>query len=89
MFKFLFLTEVANVNYSDRMVFIKFRQNLWKNLWRSLFFSELVESTALLKKYVLYSYFRKILVKVRVIANCIKAINILMPAGNQRSYTYT
>ena len=88
MFKFLFLTEVANVNYSDRMVFIKFRQNPWKNLW-SLFFSELVESTALLKNYVLYSYFRKILVKVWVIANCIKAINILMPAGNQRSYTYT
>ena len=32
MFKFLFFAEGANVNYYDRMVFIKFRQNLWKNL---------------------------------------------------------
>ena len=52
------------------------------------FFSEAAEqkSTALLKNYVLHSYFRIILLKVWVIPNCTKAT---VTCGDKRSYAYT
>ena len=72
---FLFFTEVPNVKYSDRMVFIKYRQNPCKNLQnkRVYFLSEVADwkHTALPKSYVLHSYFRTILLKVWVIVYCI------------------
>ena len=43
--------------------------------------------TALLKNYVLHSYFRTIWLEVWVIAYSIQAINFLMSGGNKRSYT--
>ena len=70
---FLFFMEVPNVKYSERMVFIKYRQNPWKNLWRSLFFwwSCRLEAYSFIKNYALNSYFWTILLKVWVIAYCI------------------
>ena len=53
-------------------------------------FSEVADQkpTALPKKYVIHSYFRATLLKVWVIAYCIKATNLLMSGGNKRSYIY-
>ena len=42
---------------------------------------------ALLKNYVLHSYFRTTLLKVWVIDYFIQAINFLMSGGNKRSHT--
>ena len=52
------------------------------------FFSEAADwkSTALLKNDALHSYFWKILLKVWVIPNCIKAT---VNGADERSYTYT